>query len=66
MLLERALKILKDLCLSDYIETFDNVQHKEILEIQGKPDLYGNDIEIIPNFYWEQNACIQIVNRFRK
>ena len=38
------------------------VQHDELLKILMNLDLYGKDIHLIWNLYWDQSACIRIEN----
>ena len=54
----------KDLyiCFIDYTKAFDKVKHEELLKLLECFDLFGKDIRILRNLYWEQTACIRIGN----
>lgn len=44
----------------DYTEAFDKVRHKELLEILGKLDIHGKDLQIIYNLKWEPDSiCVE-------
>ena len=61
---ERAIEMQKDLyiCFIDYTKAFDKVKHEELLKLLECFDLFGKDIRILRNLYWEQTACIRIGN----
>ena len=64
MISERAIEKQRDvyMCFIDYTKAFDRVQHDELLKMLMNLDLYGKDIHLIQNLYWEQSACIRIEN----
>ena len=50
------------MCFIDYTISFDRVQHDELLKMLMNVDLYGKDIHLIQNLYWDQSASIRIEN----
>lgn len=44
----------------------DKVDHKKLLEVLGKLEIFGKDIRIIQNLYWKKTACKRIEKRFSK
>lgn len=44
----------RDLYFIDYTKEFDKVRCRELLEILGNLDLFGKNIRIIQNLYWQQ------------
>ena len=50
------------MCFIDYTKAFDRVQHDELLKMLMNLELYGRDIHLIQNMYWDQSACIRIEN----
>lgn len=46
----------------DYTNTLDKIEQKAPIEVLGKLDLHGKDIQIICNLYWEETARVQIAN----
>ena len=64
MISERAVEKQRDvyMCFIDYIKAFYRVQHDVLLKIVMNLDLYGKDICLIWNLYWEKSACIRIEN----
>ena len=64
MISERAIEKQRDVYkhFIDYIKAFDRVQHDELLKMLMNLDLYGKDICLIWNLYWDQSACIRMEN----
>ena len=50
------------MCFIDNTKAFDRVQHNELHKMLMNLDLYGKDICLISNLYWDQSACIRIEN----
>ena len=63
-LTERAIEIQKDLylCFIDYIKAVDKLRHEEIMSILDSLNIYGKDLRIVRNIYWEQTAAMRIGN----
>ena len=55
MISERAIEKQGDvyMCFIDYTKAFDRVQHDELLKMLMNLDLYGKDIHLIQNLYWD-------------
>ena len=64
MISERAVEKQKNvyMCFIDYTKTCNRVQHDELLRMLMNLDLYGNDIYLIWNLYWDQSAWKRIEN----
>ena len=62
MITERAVEMQKDvfMCFIDYTKAFDKVRHEQLFEELGKLDLYGKDLRLMQNLYWNQTACIRV------
>ena len=62
MLGERAVEMQKDLyvCFIDYVKAFDRVQHGPLLEMLESLDLDGQDVELMKNLYWGQQAAVRV------
>lgn len=58
MLPERAIQMQKPVLY----RLHKGIHHKDLLELLGHLDIFGNDIRIIQNLYWQQTACIRIEN----
>lgn len=50
-------------CFIHYTKAFDKVRHKDLLQLFSYLDIFGKDIRIIKNIYWQQTACIQTENK---
>ena len=50
----------------DFTKAFDRVQHDELLKMLMNLNLYGKDICLIWNLYWDQSTCIKIENEMSK
>ena len=59
MISERHIEKQRDayMCFIDYTKAFDRVQHDELLKRLMNLDLYGKEIHLIWNLYWDQSAC---------
>ena len=68
MISERATEKQRDvyICFIDYTKVFDRVQCDELLKMLMNLDLYGKDICLIQNLYWDQSACIRIENEMNE
>ena len=61
--MERAIGVQKDyLCFFDYLKAFDKVKHSDLFHILLRRNCVGNDLRVIRNLYWEQEATIRIDN----
>lgn len=49
-----------------YTKVLDKIRRKIGLKMQGKLDLFSQDIRIIQNLHWEKTACTRIGNQFSK
>lgn len=47
-------------------KAFNKLCQSELFKLLGKLDLFGKDIRIIQNLYWEKSVRIQIENTFGK
>ena len=56
MISERANEKQRDvyMCFIDYTKAFDRAQYDELLKMLMNLDLYGKDIHLIQNLYWDQ------------
>ena len=48
------------MCFIDYAKAFDKVQHVTLFEILQELDVNGKDLELVQNFYWQQQASVRI------
>ncbi|MGX9987587.1 reverse transcriptase domain-containing protein [Soonwooa purpurea] len=64
ILSERAIQVQKKLylCFIDYAKAFDKVRHKGLFELLSSLDIFGKDIRVLKNLYWQQTACIRVEN----
>ena len=44
----------------DYTKAFDQVQHVTLFEVLQELDVNGKDLELIKNFYWQQQTAVRI------
>ena len=60
-IIERYIKCEKNiyLCFINYGKTFDRVKHAKIIEYMENVDIYGKDINLISNLYWNQKAYVR-------
>ena len=63
-LTERATGVQNDLyfCFIDYSKAFDKVKYSVLFDILLRRNCDGKDLRVIRNFYWEQEATIEIYN----
>lgn len=47
------------MCFIDYEKAFDRVDHKKLMECLQRKDLDPDDIRIIQNLYWNQDAFVR-------
>ena len=59
---ERSVEVQKDLyvCFLDYSKAFDTIKHEILLEIVQSMDIYGKDIRLLRNLYWDQTAAVKV------
>jgi len=62
MMTERAIEMRKDVfvCYIDYAKAFDRVRHEQLFEILEPLDLDGQDLTVIKNLYWDQQAAVRL------
>ena len=62
MISKRAIEKQRDayMCFIDYTKAFDGEQHDEFLKMLMNLDLYGKEICLLWNLYWNQSPCIRI------
>ena len=62
MLAERAVEMQKDvyMCFIDHIKAFDRVRHGPLVEMLQSLYLDGQDVELIKNLYWDQQASVRL------
>ena len=47
-------------CFIDYTKAFDKVRHKNLMQILNNLDLDSEDLRLIQDLYWRQQAAIRI------
>ena len=62
MITEICVEMQKDvyICFIYYAKAFDKVQHETLYEVLQELDINGNDLELIKNLYWQQQASVRI------
>ena len=60
-IIERYVKRGKNiyLCFIDYEKAFDRVKHEKIIECTENLNIYGKDISLMRNLYWNQKAYMR-------
>ena len=48
------------MCFIDYTKAFDKVGHEQLFDEVSELDLYGKDLRLLQDLYWNQTACIRI------
>ena len=63
-LMERSIEVQKDLyfCFIDYSKAFDKVRHSDLFDILAGLHIDGEDLRVLRNLYWEQEASIRVDN----
>lgn len=61
IMIQRALAVNRELflCFIDYEKAFDKVQHEKLVQILQKYQIDGDDMTLICNLYWQQEANIR-------
>ena len=61
-IIERCVEMQKDVCICfiDYQKAFDIVQNATLFEILQELDVNDKYLELIKNFYWQQQAAVRI------
>jgi len=62
MLAEWAVEVQKDiyLCFIDYVKAFDHMRRELLVEILESLDLDSQDVELMKNLYWDQQASVRL------
>ena len=62
MLTERAVETQEDvfMCLADYTKAFDKMRREQIFEEVHRMDLYGKNLYLLRDLYWNQTACVRV------
>ena len=65
MICKRSIEMQRDLCICfvGYTKAFDRVNHEQLLEMLQNLDIYGKDILLLRNLYWEQTGGMRIDDR---
>ena len=60
--MKRAIEVEKDLylCFIDCSKASDKVKHSDLFDILLRHNCDGEDLRVIRNLYWEQEATIRI------
>lgn len=58
VLLQKSREMNRDvfICFIDYEKAFDNVQHEKLIKVSERIGIEGNDLQVIRNLYWNQEA----------
>ena len=64
MLCERCIQIQHKvyLCIIDYEKAFSKVRHEKIIELLNRYQLGHQNIQLIRNLYWKQEAAVRVTN----
>ncbi|KAG1674114.1 RNA-directed DNA polymerase from mobile element jockey [Nymphon striatum] len=56
MIMEKHIDVQSDVytCFIDYSKAFDKIHHVKLIECLQKVGVYGKDLRIITNLYWDQ------------
>ena len=59
---ERMIEVQQDvyLCFVDYEKAFDKVQHHKLLDMLKKHHIGKNNLQLITNLYWKQEAAMRV------
>ncbi len=48
------------MCFIDYTKAFDKVRHEQLFDKLSELDVYGKDLRLLQDLYWNQTSCIRI------
>ena len=46
-------------CFIDYSKAFDTVQHEQLIELLQSLDIDPQDVELLANLFWNQQATVR-------